>query len=78
MQPVISEIELVLDQKRARVRVIADAVAMNEGVHEWKAQQKQGDQPPLVAAYTETPMRSLFRGKSRDACSSGVFYGHVI
>src|SRR6266849_1113149 len=38
------EIQIMLDQRRARVRVVADAIASYPGIHQREAQQKNYQQ----------------------------------
>ena len=44
---VVLEVEAVLDQRRASKGVIADAVAADPGIEEWKGNNEQKNKPPL-------------------------------
>src|SRR5438105_7138278 len=45
VQPVLLEVQIMLDEQSARIRVVADAVAANPWVDERKRQKKQRRQP---------------------------------
>jgi len=57
---VVSEVEIVFDERSADVRVIPDAVAMDDGIYERKRAQEKDQQDSRVAA------RTIHRG-SRDS-----------
>ena len=51
--PILAEIEAVLDQRRARERVVAHAIAANPWVHERQRKHKQRQKNPFAACESE-------------------------
>ena len=57
MQIVPGEVEVVLDERSADVRLLTDAVAMDDGIHQRKGAQENEQQDSRVAT------RTIHRGR---------------
>src|SRR5215472_11051897 len=55
---VVSEVEIVFDERSADVRVVADAVAMDDGIYQPKRAQEKDHQNSCIAT------RMIHRGRS--------------
>ena len=69
MQIVLGEVEVVLDERNADVRVVSDAVAMDDGIDQQKRAQEKDEQNSFVAT------RTIHRG-SRERWSGRFIEEH--
>ena len=47
MTPIFFEAEIVLDERRARVSIVANSVPVNEGIHQGKGEEEKQKQDAL-------------------------------
>src|ERR1700736_2711606 len=59
---VVLEIQVVLDQRCARKRIVANTIAANPGIYQWQRYKENDEKPALASCQRQGVRRQCRRG----------------